>query len=69
MGNTTGLPFVIDGAALNSTRSLDFEAQRSWNITVQSVDNGNPQLSLLTIFLISVIGTLHLPLAISLSKN
>ena len=56
MGDTAGFPFVIDGDALNSTRSLDYEAQRSWNITVQSVDSGNPQLSVVTDFLISVIG-------------
>ena len=56
MGDTAGLPFVIDGDALNSTRSLDYEAQRFWNMTVQSVDSGNPQLSVVTDFLISVIG-------------
>lgn len=56
MGNTTGLPFVIDGEALNSTSSLNYEAQSSWNITVQSLDSGDPQLSVVTDFQISVVG-------------
>ena len=56
MGNTAGLPFVIDGDVLNSTSSLNYEAHSSWNITVQSVDSGDPQLSAVTDFQISVIG-------------
>ena len=60
MGNTAGLPFIIDGDALNSTRSLDFEAQSSWNITVRTVDSGDPALSLIKTFQISVVGKLKL---------
>ena len=60
MGNTAGLPFVIDGDALNSTRSLDFEAHSSWNITVRTVDSGDPVLSLIKTFQISVVGKLKL---------
>ena len=60
MGNTAGLPFIIDGDALNSTRSLDFEAQSSWNITIRSVDSGDPALSLIKTFQISVVGKLKL---------
>lgn len=56
MGNTAGLPFVIDGDALNSTSYLNFEARSSWNITVQSLDSGDPQLSVVTGFQISVKG-------------
>ena len=59
MGNTTGLPFIIDGDALNSRRSLDFEAQFSWNITVRTVDSGYPVLSLIKTFQISVVGKLR----------
>ena len=59
MGNTAGLPFIIDGDALNSTRSLDFEAQSSWNITVRTVDSGYPALSLVKTFQISVVGKLR----------
>ena len=58
MRNTAGLPFIIDGGALNSTRSLDFEAHSSWNITVRSVDSGDPALSLIKTFQISVVGKL-----------
>ena len=61
MGNTTGLPFVIDGDALNSTSSLNYEAQSSWNITVQSLDSGDPQLSVVTDFQISVVGKRQVP--------
>ena len=56
MGNTAGLPFVIDGDALNSTSSLNYEAQSSWNITVQSLDSGDPQLGIVTDLKISVVG-------------
>jgi len=56
MGDTAGLPFVIDGNALNSTSSLNYETQSSWNITVQSLDSGDPQLSVVTDFQISVVG-------------
>jgi len=59
MGNTAGLPFVIDGNALNSTRSLNYEAQSSWGITVRSTDSGDPQLSLVKNFQISVDGKLN----------
>ncbi|KAJ7380321.1 hypothetical protein OS493_011043 [Desmophyllum pertusum] len=45
MGNTAGLPFTIDGNALNSTSRLNYEAHSSWNIAVQSLDSGDPQLS------------------------
>ena len=60
MGNTANLPLIIDGDALNSTRSLDFEAQSSWNITVRTVDSGYPALSLIKTFQISVVGKLKL---------
>ena len=58
MGNTAGLPFLIDGDALNSTRSLDFEVLSSWNITVRSTDSSSPALSLINIFQISIVGQL-----------
>lgn len=58
MGNTAGLPFIIDGNALNSTRSLNYEAQSSWNITVWSMDSGDPPLSFVKTFQISVVGKL-----------
>ena len=59
MGNTTGLPFLIDDDELNSTRSLDFEVQSSWNVTVRSTDSSSPALSLInTTFQISVVGKL-----------
>ena len=59
MGDTAGLPFVIDGDALNSTSSLNYEAHSSWNITVQSLDSGDPQLSVVMDFQISVVGKCH----------
>lgn len=59
MGNTAGLPFVIDGNALNSTRSLNYEPQSSWGITVRSTDSGDPQLSFVKNFRISVDGKLN----------
>ena len=58
MGNTAGLPFVIDGNALNSTTSLDFETHSSWNITVRTGDSGDPQLSVVKTLQISVNGKL-----------
>ena len=58
MGNTAGLPFIIDVSALNSTQSLNYEAQSFWNITVRSMDSGNPQLSFVKTFQISVAGKL-----------
>ena len=65
MGKTAGLPFIIDGDALNSTRSLDFEAQSSWNITIRSVDSGDPALSLIKTFQISVVGKLKFELCLT----
>ena len=65
MGNTAGLPFIIDGDALNSTRSLDFEVQSSWIITVRSVDSGDPALSLIKTFQISVVGKLKFELCLT----
>ena len=65
MGNTADLPFIIDGGALNSTRSLDFEAQSSWNIMIRSVDSGDPALSLIKTFQISVVGKLKLELCLT----
>ena len=56
LGDTAGIPFVIDGDALNSTRSLDYETQSSWNVTVQSRDNGNPAMSIVKTFQILVTG-------------
>ena len=58
MGNTTGLPFLIDDDELNSTRSFDFEVQSSWNVTVRSTDSSSPALSLINTFQISVVGKL-----------
>ena len=58
MGNTAGLPFLIDDDELNSTRSLNFEDQSSWNVTVRSTDSGSPALSLINTFQISIVGKL-----------
>ena len=58
MGNTVGLPFLIDDDELNSMRSLDFEVQSSWNVTVRSTDSGSPALSLINTFQISIVGKL-----------
>ena len=58
MGNTAGLPFLIDDDELNSTRSLDFEVQSSLNVTVRSTDSGSPALSLINTFQISIVGKL-----------
>ena len=65
MGNTAGLPFIIDGDVLNSTRSLDFEAHSSWNMTVKTVDSGDPALSLIKTFQISVVGKLKFELCLT----
>ena len=59
MGNTAGLPFLIDDDELNSTRSLDFEVQSSLNVTVRSTDSGSPALSLINTFQISIVGKLR----------
>ena len=56
--NTAGLPFLIDDDELNSMRSLDFEVQSSWNVTVRSTDSGSPALSLINTFPISIVGKL-----------
>ena len=56
--NTAGLPFLIDDDELNSMRSLDFEVQSSWNVTVRSTDSGSPALSLINTFQISIVGKL-----------
>ena len=58
MGSTAGLPFLIDDDELNSTRSLNFEDQSSWNVTVRSTDSGSPALSLINTFQISIVGKL-----------
>ena len=58
MGNTVGLPFLIDDDELNSMRSLDFEVQSSLNVTVRSTDSGSPALSLINTFQISIVGKL-----------
>ena len=58
MGNTAGLPFLIDDDELNSTRSLDFEVQSSWNVTVRPTDSSSPSLSLINTFQISIVGKL-----------
>ena len=60
MGNTAGLPFLIDDDELNSTRSLDFEVQSSWNVTVRSTDGGSPALSLINTFQISIVDKLRM---------
>ena len=54
--SSAGLPFVIDGDALNTTRTLDYETTPSWNITVKSQDSGNPPLSIMSTFQITVAG-------------
>ena len=59
MGNTAGLPFLIDDDELNSMRSLDFEVQSSLNVTVRSTDSGSPALSLINTFQISIVGKLR----------
>ena len=56
--NTAGLPFLIDDDELNSMRSVDFEVQSSWNVTVRSTDSGSPALSLINTFQISIVGKL-----------
>ena len=58
MGNTAGLPFLIDDDELNSMRSLDFEVQSSLNVTVRSTDSGSPALSLINTFQIAIVGKL-----------
>ena len=58
MGNTAGLPFLIDDDELNSMRSLDFEVQSSLNVTVRSTDSGSPALSLINTLQISIVGKL-----------
>jgi hypothetical protein len=35
-----GFPFIIDGNQLKTTRSLNYEAQQSWQVTVQTTDSG-----------------------------
>ena len=64
MGNTAGLPFLIDDDELNSMRSLDFEVQSSWNVTVRSTDSGSPALSLINTFQISIVGKLKVPVVL-----
>ena len=59
MGNTAGLPFLIDDDELNSMRSLDFEVQSSLNVTVRSTVSGSPALSLINTFQISIVGKLR----------
>ena len=59
MGNTAGLPFLIDDDELNSMRRLDFEVQSSLNVTVRSTDSGSPALSLINTFQISIVGKLR----------
>ena len=58
MGNTDGLPFLIDDDELNSMRRLDFEVQSSLNVTVRSTDSGSPALSLINTLQISIVGKL-----------
>ena len=33
------VPFVIDNGALNTTRSLDYEARAAWTLVIKSADN------------------------------
>ena len=54
--NASRLPFVIEGNAVNTTRSLDYETERSWYVTVKSLDSGNPSLALVKTFQIIVEG-------------
>ena len=35
-----GFPFVIDGNELKTTRSLNYEVQQSWQVTVRTTDSG-----------------------------
>lgn len=58
MGNTADLPFIVDGNALNSTKSFNYESQSSWNTTVRSRDSGDPTLSFVKTLQISVVGKL-----------
>jgi hypothetical protein len=58
LGNTAGLPFILDGSALNTTRSLNYETQSSWSLTIQSTDNGKPSKNVTNTFTISVMGKL-----------
>ena len=39
VGSKGNIPFVIDGHALNTTRSLDYETKMTWLLTIKSTDN------------------------------
>lgn len=39
VGPHGSIPFVIDNARLNTSRSLDYEANSSWWLTIKSTDN------------------------------
>lgn len=40
-----GFPFVIHGNELKTTRSLNYEAQQSWQVTVRTTDSGGLSIS------------------------
>jgi len=39
LGPFGSVPFVVDNGALNTTRSLDYEANATWRLTIKSTDN------------------------------
>ena len=62
-------PFKIEGHNLITTRALDHEAKSSWNITIQSRDNGKPSMDVNRSFVISVQDINEAPSNIFLSPN
>ena len=57
-------PFAINGSALSTTRSLNYEIARSWAIVVRAQDNGNPPLHRDESFMIDVLDGNDKPSAI-----
>ncbi|XP_048583508.1 protocadherin Fat 4 isoform X2 [Nematostella vectensis] len=69
MGDTAGIPFVIDGAALNSTRPLNYERKAFWVFTIRSTDSGTPPLSVTKTFNITVVDVNEAPYGITVSSS
>lgn len=49
-------PFELQGNNLKTIRKLDYEARPSWNITIESSDDGDPVMAVNRTFVISVQG-------------
>lgn len=47
VGPSGSVPFVIDNNALNTTGSLDYEANTTWRLTIKSTDNKGNNKSIL----------------------